>query len=189
MECVLWGRIRASPEPGAEVWDLGIWRADERLSSFPRWASSSPRGQGSGVGGGLELPRGGQKASGPQAGSPTMGAPTRGVGSRVLWVQECWGLGKASQVCCVQRTTETRCPSHSPQLCCVALGRWLALSGPLFPIRNLPCFLVLPSTCFQSHKVNQKSGQAGWLLWAREPGRFRDKPGRVHALWGSCPPT
>lgn len=50
VECVLWGRIRASPEQGAEVWDPGIWRADERLSSFPRWASSSPRGHGNGWG-------------------------------------------------------------------------------------------------------------------------------------------
>lgn len=114
------------------------------------------------------------------------------MGSRVLWVQNRWGHGKASQVCWVQRTTKAPCPSHSPQLCCVALGRSLALSGPLFPIMNPPCLLVLPAVSFQSHKVNQKPVQAEWwsvgslfggLAVCQGAWGFRNKPNRVHALW------
>lgn len=147
--------------------------------------------------GGAELPRGGQKATGPQTVSPTVGLPHR------AWVLGCSGyenpgaLEDFSAVLCAENDRRT----VSVPLPTTVLGGLGQVACPLWvtgPHYESSMFLGSFLHELPLSQVNQKPVQAGWwsvgslfggLVVSQGARGFRNKPGRVCALWGSCPPT
>lgn len=152
-----WGR--AQRRPGTEA----SGEQTCRLISLSCWPSSSletkglvqwGRGDQGSEWGSDYLAKGAWRASSPRGGAlggerpVAAGTPAQWLGSRMLWVQGHSGLWGGEEVCRGERRTRARRPSYPPRPRCVACGRWLALSGPLFPLDESSTSLGGHCHCF-----------------------------------------